>query len=199
MISNKKKIRGWKRKVKLVDNWFELNKEFDCTRFENSGEHYIKIQIDPWNRLGSRRMPNWFFKLILEKMIKIHDLWLEELEANNFKLDLQIWLYENINTRSELVCPKEVNKEYFRRSQDPRDFPAQMWQSSLYDLNRFTWELYLDENFLFQNLYNLDQEEISILRKRGYSEEEINIDGKPEIRFSKKVGYIWVGRLKQRN
>ncbi len=196
----KKKIRGWKRKTKQISQWFESNKGFSFSHFEKYREEYVKISVDPWNRLGKRTPPNWYFKLILQKLIEIHDLWNIEVSSLEVPFDLQIWLHDKVTMRSEIVCSAIENtmvnsEKYFRRSSDKKQFPAR-WQSGLYDLDRFNWQLHDDEIFWFKNLQELSESEISELLKDGFIGEVIEINNQVEVRYSKKVDHVWIGRLK---
>src|SRR5690606_27292073 len=59
---NKKKIRGWKRRIKEIDRWFEIYKMPDLDRFKTREEAYVKIRISPWNLVCERVPPNWYFR-----------------------------------------------------------------------------------------------------------------------------------------
>jgi len=91
---NKKKIRGWKRRIKAIEPWFEAYKMPDLDRFKEKGSAYIKIRISPWNLICERVPPNWYFRLILQKLVLIHDSWKVIFERQQIPFDLQIWLNE---------------------------------------------------------------------------------------------------------
>jgi hypothetical protein len=114
---------------------------------------------------------------------------------------LQIWLHEPSTIRSEVVCarvevPGEKRDNYYRRSKNEKSFPHRKWASDAYDLNKFNWKLYDYEDLRFKRAEELDDEEISELIKHGYVEEQIEMNNQNDIMYSKKTGYVWVGRLK---
>jgi hypothetical protein len=196
-----KKIRGWNRRIKHIQVWYNSNKEFNFNHFNQYREDYVKIQIHPWNRLGYLIPPNWYFKLIIEKLISIHALWMANQELKKANFDLQIWLFDKVSVRSQIVCAlvdqkAQLRDNYFNKSNDKKIFPINRWQSKNYDLSNFNWQLYDDEDFWFKNLSSLSNQEVQELENNGFVAEEIEINGEPEIRYSKKVGHVWIGRLK---
>jgi hypothetical protein len=199
---NKKKIRGWNKKIRQIDLWFDRSKNLDVGHLQKYREDYVKIQINPWNRLVKRAPPNWYYKLILVKLIEIHDLWIQNEALKDHPHDLQLWLHEPNTIRSEVVCPL-VGKEggrrdnYYLKSNDFKQFPFEKWSSKKVDLHRFTWELYDDHDFVFESHYELSEEEIDELFNEGYIKEEIEVDGKNDVRYKKKVGNVWIGRFKR--
>lgn len=200
--TNKKKIRGWKRKVKEIDRWFEANKMPDLSHFESKGEEYVKIRIDPWNRLCERVPPDWYFRLVIQKLVLIHNLWEETFESQKIPYDLQIWLNYPNTIRSEVVCARVddiggVRDNYYRRSSKNGPLPL-TWADSVPDLQKFSWQQHDDEDFWFKEIHSLDQGEINKLLASGFVEEKILLQGREEIRYSRKVGNVWIGRMSRR-
>ena len=202
LYSNKKKIRGWRRKIRQIDDWANNSVTADVRRFLDRGEDYVKIRIDPWNRLCEDVPPNWYFKKIIAQLIMIHDSWLSQYKSLGIPFDLQIWLNDPNTIRSEVVCTKvekwgDRKTDYYRKSNDRSTFPLMKWRSNDYDLNRFEWDLYDDEDLHFKNLQALDEEEISDLLDLGFKEEETTVyTGEKDTLYSKKAGNVWIGRLK---
>jgi hypothetical protein len=195
---NKKKIRGWKRRIKEIDRWFEAYKMPDLDRFKARGEAYVKIRISPWNLVCERVPSNWYFRLIARKLVLIHDLWKDIFESEQIPYDLQIWLNYPNTIRSQIVCAKvdsygETRDDYYRKSVRNEMLP-QMWADSMQELKKFSWQQYDDEDFAFKNLQYLDKQEIEELLGLGFKEDEIIIDGVEDTRYSKKVGNVWIGR-----
>jgi len=197
---NKKKIRGWKRRIKELDHWFEYYRNVDIESFLYRGEAYVKIQIDPWNRMHERTPPAWYFKLILARLIKIHHEWKDMFEKLSVPYDLQVWLNNPHTQRSQVVCarvdhPGKTRSNYYRKSNEEKDFLYEKWGKSPYNLSDFDWELYDDELFVFKNLDQLQEHEIKNLLRNGFSEQRIVLNEKEEVQFSKKVGDVWIGRF----
>ena len=199
--SNRKKIRGWKRRIKHIDKWFVSAKECNFELFNNLKEDYTKIRIYPWNLLSERIPPNWYFRLILEKLIVVHELWKNKYDGYNCSYDLQIWLNDPNTIRSHVVCAQVENsgdrrENYYRKSKDQLEFPFNKWKSKAYDLKKFEWILFDDEDLHFKNIEGLDDQEIDELLKTGFLAETIDIEKKEETMYSKKVGHVWIGRFK---
>jgi len=197
--SSKSKIRGWKRRLKHIDSWFEDNKEPNFEAFNYYQEDYVKIRIDPWNRLCERNPPVWYSRIILSKLIKIYNHWDEEYKKLETPYDLQLWLNDPNFIRSEVVCakvdkPSDQRNNYFRKSNKQIDFPLGKWNSRENNLKVFKFELFKDENFSFEKMESLNQEDIAELLAEGYEKDTITIDGKSENRYSQEVGNFWVGR-----
>jgi len=199
--NNKKKIRGWKRRKTHVDLWFDQYKASHIESFKNWGEDYVKVRIDPWNRLCERVPPSWYFRLIIEKLIAIHDDWKKIYTELGQPFDLQIWLNDPNSIRSQVVCASvnqkgERRDNYYRVSKDDLVFPDKKWDSDKYKLSRFEWTLFDDEDLGFKNVEGLEDEEIEELKKMGFKEEQTILNGEPETMYFEKVGHVWVGREK---
>jgi hypothetical protein len=102
--------------------------------------------------------------------------------------------------RSQVVCarvdlPGETRCNYFRRSDELKEFPFEKWGSRQYNLYDFDWELYDDEVFLFKDLDELTEYDIKKISKNGFREDKIVLHGQEEIQYSKKTGDVWIGRL----
>jgi len=59
----RKKIRGWKRRVRQVERWGELIKEPYLKHFvSDTGRHtYERCYLSPFYRLDKLQPPLWFF------------------------------------------------------------------------------------------------------------------------------------------
>jgi hypothetical protein len=199
--SNKKKIRGWKRRMARVDSWFEKSKAPDLESFQSRGEDYVKVRIDPWNRLCERIPPSWYFRLIIGRLIDVHDEWKQAYKGLNRPFDLQIWLNDPNSIRSQVVCASvdaagQERNNYYRISKDKIKFPHAKWNSDKYDLSRFEWTLFDDEDLRFKNAEGLNDEEIKELDGIGFKGEQTVLNGRPEAMYVRKVGHVWVGREK---
>ncbi len=200
LAKNKKKIRGWRRRIKELDRWFEHKRSVELETFLARGEVYVKIQIDPWSRLAERIIPPWYFKHILVRLLQVHDAWKVAFEKSGVAYDLHVWLNDPHTHRSQVVCarvdnPGETRSNYYRKSEEQKDFPYEKWGSRQYNLSDFDWELYDDEIFLFKDLDELSEEDIKEISKNGFREDKIVLHGHEEIQYSKKAGDIWIGRL----
>jgi hypothetical protein len=159
------------------------------------------VRIDPWNRLCERIPPSWYFRLIIGRLIDIHDEWKKAYRGLNRPFDLQIWLNDPNTIRSQVVCASvdavgEQRNNYYRMSKDEIKFPFTKWKFDKHDLLRFEWTLFDDEDLRFKNTEGLDGEEIKELERIGFSKEQTVLNGGPETMYVRKVGHVWVGREK---
>lgn len=196
--TNKKKLRGWKRRQKKIDKWFNSARMPNLENFHKNGEDFIKIRIDPWNRLCETIPPNWYFRLILKKLVVIYDLWKTHYENQSTPFDLQLWLNFPNTIRCEVVCTKvnlfgDHREDPYRKSTDSKDLPGEFAENND-TLKNFRWELYDDEDIHFKELSFLDETEIADLLQSGFREEKVVIAGKEDVMFSRKVGNVWIGR-----
>lgn len=70
-FSNKKKIHGWKRRIKQIEQWKQRHIDLDIERLCRNNRDYVKLWIDPFYRLTRRNPPMWYYRLILESMIEM--------------------------------------------------------------------------------------------------------------------------------
>ena len=92
VFANRKKIRGWRHKIKKIENWFVTNSTPNIYiyiyRLSSWNEEYAKIYINPWYRLVKRNPPLWYFRLILDKLTNLYDLWNTEFSNGDYPYDL---------------------------------------------------------------------------------------------------------------
>ncbi|WP_254411200.1 hypothetical protein [Dyadobacter diqingensis] len=196
--TNRKKIRGWKRRKKQINIWFNANKVPDLDKFHSKGEDYVKVRIDPWNRLCERIPPNWYFRLILQKIVIIHNQWKAFYGNQTTPYDLQLWLNFPNTIRSEVVCAKvnavgERREDSYRRSDIEKGLPKEFVANNDI-LNHFRWEVFDDEDIQFKKLSYLEEYEVTELLHSGFQEEKVVVRGKEDIMYSRKVGNVWIGR-----
>ena len=115
VFANRKKIRGWRHQIKKIENWYLTNLTPNTDRLSSWNDEYAKIWIDPWYRLVKRNPPLWYFRLILDKLTNLYDLWNTEFSNGDYPYDLQLWLFENNYIESELVSARVENKNEKRK------------------------------------------------------------------------------------
>ena len=198
LLTNNKKIRGWKRRKKHIDKWFDWNKGPDLDRFHSKGEDYVKIRLDPWNRLYERNPPNWYFRLILQKLLIIYKQWKLFYETQAVPYDLQLWLNFPNTIRCEVVCAKvesvgERREDYYRRSKVKKELPKEFVVNNDI-LDNFSWEVHDDDDIHFKELSFLDEYEVAELLQSGFQQQNVVVEGNEVIMFTRKVGNVWIGR-----
>ncbi|MEZ4774210.1 MAG: hypothetical protein R3D00_13585 [Bacteroidia bacterium] len=201
-MNHSPKIRGWKRRVRQLDQWLEKYKTPDLPGPENRTDAYVKIWIDPWFRLQKRNPPAWYFKLILDRFSLMYDQWQIAFSHASYPFDLQLWLFENNTIESELVCTRvdEVGQQrnnYFESCEVKRDFPVKKFDARTFKSTEWNWSLFYAGNHYFEKMDELKPEEIQNLRDHGF-EEKIIFPGKSneDRHFWKPYDFVWVGRKK---
>lgn len=197
-LPKRKKIRGWKRRIAQLDCWGEWINNPHLNYFEISGYTYKRCTLYPFYMLEKRHPPLWFYKLIIAKFVIAYKNWLPELNKTGIPYDLMIWLYDPAYIRSEIVSYKvDQQGDHVRfawEAQTQKPFPYQKFAHPLYDLHEFEWTLADDENVTFLSEMD-DESEVEWYLENGYSKK---VQNKDEIYYAKRMGNIWMGRLKRR-
>jgi hypothetical protein len=204
-FTNRKKIRGWRYQIKKIENWYLANYTPNTEKLSSWNDEYIKIWIDPWYRLVKRNPPLWYFRLILDKLVNLYDLWNMEFTNEDKPYDLQLWLFENNYIESELVSTRVENKNekrnnFFIQCKSGRTFPMNKFNSKNFNYLNFEWSLNYATRDYFIKSDNLSESEIKNLIKRGFNQEIIYKDSEnEEVHFWKPYDYVWIGRKIQKN
>ncbi|AQY42493.1 hypothetical protein P4V72_04990 [Bacillus thuringiensis] len=83
-----KKIRGWKRRVRKLNEWKVENSQFDNKFFEVNHFDYVKT----FNFLDTQDLPIWYKKKVICALVEVFQSWKSAAESkfNHFYLRLQI-------------------------------------------------------------------------------------------------------------
>lgn len=143
-FSNRKKVRGWKRRIRQLERLRLAHRELDVEALrQGRGVYYVKIWLDPWSRLVPRNPPHWFRRRILAAFIDVLDAWRERLEAAGEPYYLALWLFDPDFHRSQVVAAAGESIEYYRTLFDPADVPATgppaEYRDAAYDLASLHW------------------------------------------------------------
>lgn len=202
-MSNQKKVRGWPRQIRKIDQWFEAHRSPNLSSLQNGRDIYVKIWIDTFYQLEKRNPPQWYFKLVLERMLELYELWDEKLKTAAIPNDLQLWFFEKNYIESELVCapvsqPGELRNNYFRPCLEERDFPSRIFSTESNREKNFTWQVAYATHNYYEELDNLKEPQMKKLLKQGFREEVINQGARDEQKvFWKPYDYVWIGRRKE--
>ncbi|WP_152544780.1 hypothetical protein [Deinococcus phoenicis] len=191
-MTNRKKVRGWKTQIRRVERWRERHLTPDWTHFGRFDFDYVKIQIDPWNRLVRRQPPLWLGRQMIHGLLNIYDAWAEAAPDAPY---LRIWLAWPFLMDSQVVMAGESQAGryggMFRSVSElgwasTRGFPPQFGALLLERLRAYQWQECLNE-------YEVDAEDVSPrwLAKRPHST-LIPEGGRPVTWVEQ--GRIWVGQ-----
>jgi hypothetical protein len=193
--SKRKKIRGWRRRLRQVERWGEWISQPDLDWFKRRGYTYERCTLSPFYMFEKRHPPVWFYKHIIAKLIAAFESWTKVFEEMDIYYDLHLWLYDPAYIRSEIICYQVKQQGELRRlsyeSATDKPFPYAKLASPGYDLTRFDWVLAKDEDVVFESEY-ADFTTQDLLAD-GYTR-EVQQDGK--VYYAKRLGDLWTGRRK---
>lgn len=144
-FSNRKKVRGWKRRIRHLEQFRLAYRELDVEALRHGrGVQYVKIWLDPWSRLEPRNPPYWYRRRILAALIDILGAWREQLERMGEPYYLALWLFDPDFHRSQVVAAAGESIEYYRTLFEPAEgAPAQPpaeYRDAAYDLDGLRWQ-----------------------------------------------------------
>jgi hypothetical protein len=188
---NKKKVRGWKRQIRKLEQWKQNHLHLSLNRY---GYDYVKIWLDPFYRLQQRNPPVWFRRLIVAALIEIYDSWHKQLISLGEPFYLKIWFFEPHFIQSQVVAATGERIEYYENLFMPdtksRKFPFEKYAHGNYDLSAFDWQLHVDEDFYFEQADELTAEDLYRLKKKAFRVETTE-DGDTMLIIKK--GNMFVG------
>ncbi|MFB9326192.1 hypothetical protein ACFFSY_09735 [Paenibacillus aurantiacus] len=201
---NKKKVRGWKRRIREVDMWKNNYLHLDIEELNRTQRKYLKIWLDPWNRLVKRTPPVWFSRIILQALLDVYNAWYKKLKATGEPFYLKIWLYSPNFVHSQVVCAVGDALNYYDDTFDKgtvrKEFPTKF--SNLPNIESLEWELCLDsitywDSELKENIAE-GYETISSYNnivQRSYASGQMKLSYGNDTYYKIKVGDVWLGSL----
>lgn len=196
-IPKRKKIRGWKRRIKQIDTWGGWIQKPDLVYYDRRGFTYERCTLHPFYMLEKRHPPLWFYKIIIAKFVDTYYKWDVVFKERVNPYDLILWLYDPAYIRSEIVCYK-VDEEGKRsrfswESELSKPFPYKKFESKAYSLEAFDWTLADEENIYFES--ELEDEDFTAedLLRDGWVKKVHSSD---EVYYAQRMGDLWMGRLK---
>jgi len=196
---DRKKIRGWKRRIKHINAWGEYIKQPYLKSFNNPGDYtYERSIISPFYRLVKRQPPLWFYKLIITKLANAYLDWKKIFNELGIPYDLQIWLYDPKFIQSEIIGYVVENKSdrarYRWSEEEQKPFPYHKFSTDDTLLKKFDWLLFNDELVTFESELEYEDFNAEDMLAEGYVKKESDKHG---YYYAKRIGDRWVGRLKE--
>jgi hypothetical protein len=194
---SRKKIRGWKRRIKQIDDWGESIKRPNIEWFERRGYTYERCCLHPFYVAEKRHPPMWFYKLIIAKFLVAYDNWILVLNDRGKPFDIEISLFDPSFIRSQLKC-YEVDEfgerlSFAWESNLTKPFPYAKFGSPLYNLYDYEWTLADEENIIFQSDIDYDGLDVNEYLADGYIKKT---QGGNEVYYAQRIGDRWIGRRK---
>ena len=174
---NKRKIRGWKRRVRFLHNWGKWIYEPDLENWNSGSDYtYERYRESPWYTFyGKRHPPLWFFKEIIKQYVSAFQNWVNIFQEKNEPYDLQLELHDPNYIFSEIEARRteQVGQRiyYWPLSEVQRHFPHEKFASKE-SLTELDWELCIEEDYIFENDIEWRGKTKEALLSEGYVKRE---------------------------
>lgn len=207
-ISNKKKIRGWKRRVRKIEKWKRRVIDLDIEHLHHYKRDYAKLWIHPFYAIPRRNPPIWYNCLLLEAMLDVYRCWHEKLSEFDEDFYLKLWIYDPHFINSQVVTAYKDCLHFYDQMFDvgnhEKQFPFHKYTYLRESLEVFDWYLHIDgdvytESDLIDNIQRgwMSDKDVEAIKEKAYRVETIHLsDGDTDKTYSVKVGDVWVGSMK---
>ncbi|ANY65557.1 hypothetical protein BBD42_03080 [Paenibacillus sp. BIHB 4019] len=208
-LSNKHKIRGWKRRVRHIEKWKQRYMRLDVEYLAHHQRDYVKLWIDLFYRLVRRNPPVWFSRLLLSELMDIYEAWHQQLKQRNEAFYLKIWLFEPDFISSQVVAAVGEQLHTYdytferstmiQASADERLAKLPLLHK-IKGVEHFGWQLHIDAEFYYESELDDDlasgfrtEREVKRIKSRAYNVEKQQWGGQPDTLYKLQAGDVWVG------
>lgn len=131
-----KKIRGWKRRVRKLNEWKVENSQFDNKFLEVNHFDYVKT----FNYLDTQDLPIWYKKKVICALVEVFQSWKSAAESkfDNFYLRLQI--NENDLLDSQLIIA--LDEQIVEYKNKFVEYQTQLEKPLFLNNIAFNWQAY---------------------------------------------------------
>lgn len=191
----RKKIRGWKRRLRRLERWAKLINYPDLECFDIVGYTFERCSVYSYHLAQKRQPPLWFHKRIIDKLLGAYHNWMSVFNSMNVHYDLKLWVRYPTISHSEIICYKVdqpgEQKQVRSKIIQPTSLDNMVRLND--ELAMFDWmitpEVDTYEEYEFDNA-NFKPED---LQADGYVRKQ---HGDDTVYYTKRLGKIWIGRLK---
>ena len=142
-FSNKKKVRGWKRRVRQLERLRQAHLRLVVDALRVAEREYVKIWLDPWSRLVPRNPPYWYRRRILAAFMDILHSWRDALEATGEPYYLELWLFHPDFHGTQVVAAGGDMIGFYDNTFEPAENapprPPALYDVPGYDLDGLRW------------------------------------------------------------
>jgi hypothetical protein len=209
-----KKIRGYKRRLRQIENWRLNNLQLNLDYLKKNQRDYVKFRIYPWNpvAMSINHIPfprGEVKKRIIESFMDIYNSWKKQLEKIGEPYYLKIWLFEPDFWNTQVVCAigdaLHFYDQTFYKPDTAKNLRIENYGKIAGRLIDYTWDFHFSEYELFENEYidkeQYKSEEEFLSSKRWFDNElkkphrvvEIKYEGKSDRIYWIKTGTVWIG------
>ncbi|WP_019672966.1 hypothetical protein [Psychrobacter lutiphocae] len=159
-----RKIRGINRRKRHIKQWGENCKNLDVDALKQTHSDYVKFWVRPWSSLSLINSvypePTGELKtLLIENLLKIYESWDKSLKQLDTPYYLQIWLFENQLSHSQVICAINDLKDFYQNTFSPIDAQPNEGVKSSQHYNEDTAQ-YLDRynwaQYRYTQVFNMD-------------------------------------------
>jgi hypothetical protein len=208
-LSNKKKIRGWKRQVRKIEKWKRRVIDLDIEHLHQYQRDYAKLWIHPFYAIPRRNPPVWYNRLLLEAILDVYRSWHEKLSKLDEVFYLKLWIYDPHFINSQVVAAYKDCLHFYDQTFDvgnqEKQFPLHKYTYLREKLEMFDWHLHIDsdvytESDLIDNIQQgwTSENEVEAIKGKAYKVETVHLsEVDTDKTYSVKVGDVWVGSIKK--
>lgn len=147
-LFNRGKVRGWRRRLRHVEELRDRYAEPDGRMLEAYGYCTFELHLAPWGNLRPRTPPPWLRRRILDVMLDVHARWTDVLaawsDAHGQPADVMLWLCHPRFGRSQVVAAVgDAVLGYRGTFFEPYDGvparPPALYDDPAYDLGALDW------------------------------------------------------------
>lgn len=198
-LSNKKKVRGWPRRLRRLEAFRERHRGLEASEIE-AGRGWVKLGLDPWDRLVPREPPVWLRRRMLDVLLDVHRSWHAGLEAHERatgeSFDCQLWLFDPHFSRSQVVFAVGEERAWYREpfpaGPDVPPRPPALYDDSAYRLEALDWTPGLEVGHAWASDLEADPAWARRVERAGVVHE---VEAGHDRHVAYRVGRAWVGRL----
>ena len=182
-----KKIRGWKRRVRQLEEWKHDNNKFDIEFLKDNKFDYKKIFNDPL----INDLPVWYKKKIVSAFIDIFNGWKQQADSQLSSYYLKLIISEVDPFDSQLIVAIDEEIEAYKNKflKYATSVEVPVWLDDSF----FKWETYCEYSiWLVEEIETLSDEEKKILMNRLIKIEKVKTySGDIEEEYIIEDGIIW--------
>ncbi|HEX2091384.1 MAG TPA: hypothetical protein VHG28_03240 [Longimicrobiaceae bacterium] len=194
-LSNRKKVRGWKRRLRQLDRFQREHQALNLDALCRNEVAYVKLWLDPWSRLVPRNPPVWFRRRVLHAFLEILRSWHRALEVAGEPYYLRLWLFHPRFYQTQVVAAVGDRIEYYETLFVPDDrvrtLPPPQYEDPSYDLRLLEWRPCLDTDVILPE-DTIDMRELARPVVQA-SRIETASTGQALLLFNR--GRVWLGSL----
>ncbi len=190
-FTNNKRIRGWPKMVRKLDQLMQRSITPDLNVLNTYGYDAYKFLIAPFSNLDQRNPPAWYFRLYIDSMLQVSKSWKLKLDEIGSRYYLALWLFTPDWSRSQVVVA--VNERighydsFFKERPHRPAFPNEFADYE----SAGPWSCHYNYEYYLRYCDELSAQEIQRLLDKGAK----SIILKDDEQYLLDRGNIWVLRF----